>query len=303
MKTTPDMLNFDGIFVALATPWRDDAVDVPAAERIVDRACAAGVRGICPAGTTGEGPRLTSAQRIDLTRLCADRVPEDIGIVAGTVSASVAETLSEINDLAAAGADAVLVTPPTRMPLGAAGVGRYFTDLAERTPLPLVLYHIPQLTGVPIPPEVVFDLAPHPTVLGLKDSAGDLQYHLRIADGIAERALESFALMTGTDTMLVASMQAGARGAITASANLVPELSVRVHRAVREGNLDEARAVERRLRAIVLACRRGTGPSGWKAALELAGLCAAEPVPPGEPLDAGQHEALRRDLQKLGVLS
>ena len=297
------MVNFDGICVALITPWRDGEIDVPAVERIVHRVCDSGVVAVCPAGTTGEGPRLTRAQRIDLTRHCADQVPRTVHIVAGTVSASVAETLAEIEDLAAAGAHAVLVTPPTRMPLGAAGIGRYFTELADRTPLPLVLYHIPQLTGVPIPPGVVFDLAPHPTVIGLKDSAGDLQYHLKLADGIAERSSESFALLTGTDTMLLAAMHGGASGAITASANLVPELSVRVHHAVRQGHVADAREAERRLRAIVLACRRGTGPSGWKAAMQIAGHCGGDPVPPGETLSTEEYEALRQDLERLGVLS
>ena len=76
-----------------------------------------------------------------------------------------------------------------------------------------------------------------------------------------------------------------------------------VHRAVRDGDLVHALDLQRRLRAIVVACRRGSGPAGWKAALELAGLCAADPVPPGERLEATQLDALRQDLERLEVLS
>jgi 4-hydroxy-tetrahydrodipicolinate synthase len=298
------MVNLDGISVALVTPWRGGrGIDVASLERIVGRVCDAGVVAVCPAGTTGEGPRLSRDQRVELVSRCARLVSEGVGVVAGVVSASLTETLAELEEQAGAGATAALVAPPARMPLGPDGCRTFYTEIADRAPLPLMIYHIPSLTGVHVPPEVVLELAPHPSIAGLKDSAADIQYHLRVADGLAEGGIEGFSLVTGTDAMLVASMQAGGTGAIIASANLVPELSVGVHQAVRSGDLAHALDVQRRLRAIVMACRRGSGPAGWKAALEIAGWCSSHPVPPGERLDATQFEALRRDLGRLEVLS
>src|SRR5690606_8329522 len=151
----------------------------------------------------------------------------------------------------------------------------FFTHIADRSPIPIIIYHIPSLTGVHVPPEVVLDLSEHQSIIGLKDSSADIQYHMRIADGLAAQPREAFSLLTGTDAMLVASLQAGGSGGIIASANLVPQLSVGLHRAFRAGDVARALQLERRLRAIVIACRRGTGPSGWKAALELAGIAPA----------------------------
>lgn len=298
------MVNLDGISVALVTPWREDGgIDVAPLERLVRHVCDAGVVAVCPAGTTGEGPRLSRGQRVELVSRCARLVPDTIGVVGGVTSGSVTETLAELEQQAEAGADAALVTPPSRMPLGPGGCRQFYTEIADRTPLPLIIYHIPSLTGVHVPPEVVLELAVHPAIIGLKDSAADIQYHLRVADGLADGAIEGFSLVTGTDAMLVASMQAGGTGAILASANLVPEMGVGVHRAVRNGDLARALDRLRRLRAIVIACRRGSLPAGWKAALELTGWCARSAVPPGESLDTTQVEALRRDLERLEVLS
>lgn len=298
------MLNLDGISVALVTPWLErGGVDVSAVERMAERICGEGVVAVCPGGTTGEGPRLSRAERADLVSRWASLVPKGVGVVGAVSSGSLSETLAELEDQAAAGASAALITPPSRMPLGAAGCRTFYTEVADRSALPLIVYHIPALTGVHIAPEVVLELASHPRIIGLKDSSADIQYHLRVADGIVDGRISDFALLTGTDAMLVASMQAGGTGAVLASGNLVPWLSVAAHRAVRAGNVPQALDIVRRLRAIVIACRRGSLPAGWKAALELAGVCSRRAVPPGETLEEVQLEALRLDLVRLAVLA
>jgi dihydrodipicolinate synthase/N-acetylneuraminate lyase len=297
-------MSLDGITVALVTPWLEaGGVDEGALERIVERVSAAGVVAISPGGTTGEGPRLSRDERVSLVARCAALAPKHVGIVGGVASSSIAETLDELEAHARAGAGAVLLTPPSRMPMGADGCRRFYSAIAERAPVPLIIYHIPLLTGVPVPPEVVLELAAHDAIIGLKDSAADIQYHLRIADGLAEAGNPGFSLLTGTDATMVASMQAGGRGAVLASGNLVPELGVAVHRAVRDGRVPDALLQLRRLREIVIACRRGSLPAGWKAAMELAGWCSRIAVPPGETLDAKQVDALRADLQRLGVIA
>lgn len=303
MTEAPTGLNLDGITIALITPWSESGtIDWEALERIVQRACTAGVVAVSPAGTTGEGPRLSLRQRLELVHRCAEVAPEAVPVISGVVTASLDETLHELDLHAEAGADAALVTPPVRMPLGAEGCRSFFTHVADRSPLPLILYHIPALTGVPVPAEVVTELAAHPAIVGLKDSNADIQYHLGVAASMDEARLNNFSLLTGTDAMLTASGQAGGTGAIIASANLVPAWSVAVHRSIRAGAIDAALEVQQRLHRVVLACRRGSGPAGWKAAMEIAGLCSGRPVPPGEALSAPQMTALRAELEELGAL-
>jgi dihydrodipicolinate synthase/N-acetylneuraminate lyase len=297
-------MNLDGVCVALVTPLLEERkVDFAALERIVERACDAGVVAVSPGGTTGEGPRLSAGERATLVAKVAKMVPDNVAVVGGVSTSSVDETLSELAEQASGGASAALVPPPSRMPIGAAGLLRFYRELAEQTPIPLIVYHIPQLTGVHVPPEVVLELAHHPSIAGLKDSSADIQYHFRVADGLVDGAIDRFALLTGTDATMIASMQAGGNGAVLASANLVPAMGVAVHRAVRAGDIDFALKEVRKLRAIVTACRRGSLPAGWKAALELTGICSRSAVSPGEALDNAQLAALRSDLEKYGVLS
>ncbi|MEO5590741.1 MAG: dihydrodipicolinate synthase family protein [Gemmatimonadaceae bacterium] len=297
-------MNVDGVCVALVTPLLDEGkVDFAALERIVTRACDAGVVAVCPGGTTGEGPRLSVTDRAALTTSVSRMVPDNVTVIGGVSTSNVGETLAELDAQASSGANAALVTPPSRMPIGAAGLLRFYRELADRTPIPIVVYHIPQFTGVHVPPEVVLELAVHPSIAGLKDSSADIQYHLRIADGMVDGAIADFALLTGTDATMISSMQAGGTGAVLASANLVPAMGVAVHRAVRAGDIDFASAELRKLRAIVIACRRGSLPAGWKGALELTGICSRRAVSPGESLDDTQLAALRGDLEKYGVLS
>ena len=140
---------------------------------------------------------------------------------------------------------------------------RFFAKLAAGSSLPLVIYQIPSFTKNPVPPVVVAELAANPQVVGLKDSSRDVEYLLGVIDALASaRSDAGFSIMTGTDTMLLAALGAGARGAIVASANLVPELPVGILESWREGKVDEAATLERRLRRVVDACRMGNFPAG-----------------------------------------
>jgi dihydrodipicolinate synthase/N-acetylneuraminate lyase len=191
-----------------------------------------------------------------------------------------------------------LVAAPFYYPLSDTGVLRTYETLADHSPLPLVLYNIPVYTKITIAPAVAGRLAAHPAVAGIKDSSRNMEYHLQLIYATADA---EFSVLTGSDTLLVASLTAGAAGTIAASANLVPELTSGVCRAVAAGQTAEALRLQQRLTRIVTACRRGYAPAGWKAALEIAGVCAARPVPPGTPLSADERAALAADLAAEGI--
>src|SRR5699024_7424986 len=109
---------------------------------------------------------------------------------------------------------------------------------------------------------------------GIKDSSRDMEYLQAV---VYATAGADFAVLTGSDTMLLASLQLGAVGTIAASANLVPEIGRAVYDAVRRGDLAAAATAQERLFTIVQACRVGLPPAGWKAALAWAGVCAPDP--------------------------
>jgi len=284
---------------ALVTPFRaDGGLDVDGLERLVDRARRHGADGVSPLGSTGEGALLETAEKVEVVRALRTIVGPGWPVVAGVLQAAPASARAELLALAEAGATAALVPPPFYYPLRPAEVEAYFAWLAEESPIPLVLYQIPQMTKISIAPAVVAKLARLEWVVGMKDSSRDLEYFEAV---VAEVAGADFRLVTGSDTMLSASMVAGGGGMIGASANVAADLSRAIIDEVASGQLDAARLSQERLRQVVLRCRTLGTPTGWKAAAAALGLCEATMH---RPLEAASEQAvaeLSGDLAALGV--
>ncbi len=292
---------FSGVLVALVTPLDDDGrLDERALEGIVARAVAEGVSGVCPVGSTGEGPRLprdVRSRTISLTRAMTEaRRP----VIAAVIVNDMSQARRELEELAASGIDASLVSPPSYFPLGAAAVETFFTELAEVSPVPLLIYNIPQLTRVEISPAVVGRLAEVPGICGIKDSSRDMEYFTGVLAAVRESP--AFGVLTGTDTLLLPSLLLGGHGTIAASANFAPQLAISVYEATREGDLPRAREQQLRLFRLVQTCRVGDFPAGWKAALHGLGLCSERLAPPALPLATAQRDQLWTRLRELDFL-
>lgn len=289
----------DGVTVALLTPMRAGGnLAGPALDRMVARVVAAGAAGLSPTGSTGEGVRLSRFQR----RVVAARVVAAAGglpVVAGVPVGAVADTLEDIAAVADAGADAALVAPPGYYPLRDDEVVELFTALAERSPLPLVLYHIPSLARVGFSVAAAAALARHHNIVGMKDSGRDIDYLYEVVRATAD---VDFRVATGTDALLPESVAGGAVGAILASANVAPDNAVALYRAAVNGDTATAARLRDAAATLVAACREAGVPTGWKAAASLQGLCDPHPVPPGLPPDSAQLARLRTALEELDLL-
>lgn len=284
---------------ALATPWRaDGGLDVAGLERLLARIVGGGADGVSPAGSTGEGAKLSSAQRVELTATVRRMVPAGLPVISGLPLTTVAAGLAELEELAAAGATAALIAPPSYYPLSDDAVRELYATVAEASPLPIVLYNIPMFTKVRLSPAVVGWLAGHPSVIGIKDSSRDMEYQQEV---IIATAAADFRVLTGTDTLLVPSLAMGAAGTIAGSVNLVPHLVSGIYRAFTSGDIETAVLSQRRLAGIVGICRPGFFPAGWKASLEVAGVCGRSPVPPGTPLPDAEFKRLADELAEIGI--
>lgn len=289
-----------GTSVALVTPLNDTGqLDHPGLDRLVERVVSGGVRAVFPVGSTGEGLRLTREHRIEVVDAVAKRLPPEVPMVPAGVETNVESRMAELAQLAEHGAAGALVAPPGQYPLADDEVLRYYQTLADASPLPLVLYNFPAMTRTPIAPEVVRQLAQHNNVVAIKDSSRDLEYFQAVLYATSE--LPQFAVLTGTDTMLLASMHLGGHGAIAASANLVPQLGCDLYQAVVDRRWDAARTLQRRLFEVVTEVRRGGVPVGWKAALEVVGVCSGQPAPPASRVAPELQHRLAERLSALGV--
>jgi dihydrodipicolinate synthase/N-acetylneuraminate lyase len=295
----------EGVIVALLTPVdADGRVDHGALRHLVERLADRGVTGVSPLGSTGEGYSLSLEQRLAVVDTVAAAVPAGMPVIPGVFAHNHEQAVTEIAGYADHGGTAVLTAPPGYYPLSAAEQQAYFSRLADAAALPLVLYNIPVYTKIQIVPEVAAALAAHPRVAGLKDSGRDLGYAASLLDAVAAAgpAAVGFSVLTGTDSMLVSYLLAGARGTICASANLVPEVVLAAYQAVRAGKLDDALRHEARLRAVQAALAISAAPAAIKAALAAAGLGGPWLVPPRLPLTQAQTALLIERLTALGVL-
>jgi dihydrodipicolinate synthase/N-acetylneuraminate lyase len=293
----------EGVIVALLTPVdREGKVDHGALRRLVERLISRGVTGVSPLGSTGEGYSLGLDQRLAVVDTVAGSVPSGMPVIPGVFAHNQEQAVAEIAAYADHGGTAVLAAPPGYYPLRAAEQEAYFSRLADAAALPLVMYNIPVYTKVQIAPAVAAALAAHPRVAGLKDSGRDLGYAARLLDAVqAAGAAADFSVLTGTDSMLVSYMLAGARGSICASANVVPDLVLAVYDAVRAGKLDDALRLEARLRQVQDAFAIGAPPAAYKAAVASSGVGEPWLVPPRLPLTEAETAQLVERLTALDI--
>jgi 4-hydroxy-tetrahydrodipicolinate synthase len=294
-----DYGNLRGVMAALVTPLlADGAIDHAALSRLIRRACSAGINGLCPVGSTGEGPHLSPTQRLEVINRVLQEVGTTKPVIPGIACSDIDSARRQLDDYAKAGVLAAVVAPPFYFSLSRQAVEDFYVRLADCSALPILLYHIPQFSKAALPLESVLTLSSHPRIVGIKDSSRDFDFY----QALAGAALKEFSVLTGTDTMLLASLMAGGDGSIAASANVAPEWSVKLLQAVRASDWPVARELQLNILSLVTACRKGSFPSGWKAALEIAGVCNRCTVAPTPPLSPEMFDELRSEMVRLRLV-
>jgi 4-hydroxy-tetrahydrodipicolinate synthase len=290
-----------GVLPALVTPLKPGGeIDEPAIDRLVEHVLAGGVHGLLALGSTGEVASLDRAARRQVlaavVKAAAGRVP----VICGVAHSRFADASAEVSAAAELGAAAVLVAPPYYYPTDQPTVLRFYRALAEKSSLPILVYHIPQNTKVVAEPATVAALAREGSVAGIKDSSRDFEYFESVS--AATRDLPDFRIFTGSDTMLLASLAMGGAGTICGGANIAPSWVVRIFDEYERGELKSARTHQDMLLELVLAVRTGVFPSAIKAALHMQGVCGPWLAPPGAPLDDVSVARLHEKMQGWGLL-
>ncbi|MDX1690508.1 MAG: dihydrodipicolinate synthase family protein [Acidimicrobiia bacterium] len=288
MRTPPTVMP------ALVTPFtRRGDLDGDAHVSNVAELERRGLTGFVLAGSTGQGPYLEPDERRRLVE-GARRAAPAAYLLCGVAAESLRGALAQIDEAAGAGADASLVLTPTTLVRGRHRlVRRFFADVADRSPLPVFLYSVPGVTGYELPVDVVADLAAHDTVVGMKDSGG----HPVRARSIVASAPEGFLLYGGASRAVALTRAAGARGAITASANYAAAL---VGKVVGARSMSAATEPQDRLTRLVTVVERH-GLPGTSAAADLTGLDVGTPRRPLRPVTASVRRDIASALDAAGI--
>ena len=291
-----------GVMVALATPLTSDgAVDEPAIERLVEHVIAGGVHGLLALGSTGESASLDEPARRKVLRAVVKAAAGRVPVICGVVQSQLAAARADVSAAAELGAIAAVVAPPYYYPIDQATVLAFYRRLAAGSPLPIMVYNIPQNTKVVTEPATLATLAREGTVVGIKDSSRDFEYFENVC--LAMRDLPKFRIFTGSDTMLLASLAMGGAGTICGAGNVAPSWVVRIYDDFQRGDWQAARSHQDSLIELVSAVRTGAFPAGIKAALHLQGICDPWPAAPVAPLDESAEGHLRQRLEKWGLLA
>lgn len=253
-----------------------------------------GVAGHVALGSTGERVHLDEREALRVVEAARAAVPRELLLVAGVGQQSTRATVEEARRAADAGADALLVITPHfyRSAMTQDALREHYERVADSSPAPLIIYSIPQNTGVTLAPETVGRLARHGNIVGLKESSGDVVAFVEMLR--AAEVAEDFSMMTGHASAFHASLAAGGRGAILAVACAVPRFAVALLRAHESGDHARARAMQRKLIPLARAVTTRFGVGGLKYALSLGGYAGGTVrAPLGEPNDEARREIAR----------
>lgn len=291
-----------GVLPALISPLQaDGTVDEAASGRLVEHVIAGGVTGLLALGSTGETASLDEKARRTMLSTVVAAAAGRVPVICGVAQSHLAAARIEMEAGARLGAAAALVAPPFYYPMDQTTLIAFYRQLAKGSPLPILLYNIPQNTKVVAEPATVAALATEGTIAGIKDSSRDFEYFEAVC--IATRALPQFRIFTGSDSMLLPSLAMGAAGTICATANVAPRWVIRVYDAFTRGDLVAARADQDALFQLATALRGGVFPAAIKSACHLLGICEAWCAAPVQPLDDQSEATLRDRLEAWGVLT
>jgi 4-hydroxy-2-oxoglutarate aldolase len=281
--------SLSGIFAPVTTPFRDGEVDLDGWRSNLAMYGASRLSGIVVLGSNGEAPLLDDEEADRLIAAARDSIGTGQWLVAGTGRESARATIQASRRAATLGVDAVMVRTPSfyKGRMTADALAAYYAQIADDSPVPVILYNVTIFTGVNLLPPTAIQLSAHPNIIGLKDSGGDVAVIAELAAGCPR----GFGILAGSTAALYASLACGATGAVIGPAAVVPDLCVRVYEAVSAGRHEEARAAQSRL----LPIARLVGPKysvpGLKAAVESAGLVGGPPRSPLVPVpEDGLHE-------------
>ena len=295
------MLPFAGVYTPLATPFAaDGSLDERGLTANVERYLRTPLTGLVVLGSNGEAPQLDDAEADRAIAVVRAAMPKDRPLLAGTGRESTSATIAATRRAAALGVDAALVRTPAfyKGQMTTDAFVRHYTQVADQSPVPVLLYNVTIYTGVNLLPDAIAALSAHPNIVGIKETNSDM---VQFGEYLS-RAQEGFTVLAGSGATYYSALALGAHGAILAVGGVAPDLCMNIFTAVADGRFAEARAMQRTLAPLARLVGTAHGVPGLKAALDLLGFVGGAPRPPLLPAGAAAIDAIREQLTALNLL-
>ena len=263
---------FTGSYTALLTPFKNGEVDYDAYRKLVDFQIDNGTHGLVPVGTTGESPTLSHDEHKKVIEVCIDQANGRVPIIAGAGSNSTAEAIEFVKHACDVGANGLLVVTPYYNKPTQAGLLAHYTELANVSSKPIIIYDIPGRSVIGMTDETMAKLAEYELIVGVKDATADLGRPTRLLNVINEKFIQ----LSGEDGTALPYLAAGGHGCISVTANIAPKLLSRMHNAWQQGDIKTAQDINQKLMPLHDALFCETSPGPLKYAASLLKICQSD---------------------------
>lgn len=291
------MIEIKGIIPPIITPMNEDeSINEKELRRQVNRLIDAGIHGIFPFGTNGEGYILNEQEKELILSIVIDETKGRVPIYAGTGCISTRDTIKQSKMAEALGADVLSIITPSFAAASQNEIYDHYKAVAEAVNLPIVLYNIPARTGNSITPATVAKLSLIDNIVGAKDSSGNFDNILQYIEQTRER--ENFSVLSGNDSLILWTLLAGGQGGIAGCANVFPEVMASIYNSFVLGDIEKARVAQDSIRSFRGCFKYGNPNTIVKKAVELLGYEVGKCRAPFNQVPEDGIEALRKVLQE-----
>ena len=278
-------------------------LDRKGVRNMVEHLVSGGVDGIFLLGTTGEGPHLGYAIRRELVKETCRIVKGRVPVLVGITETDMEDAIAFAKECKAFGAAGAVAAPPYYFKLTQSECVAWYTELADRLPLPLVVYDMPAHTDTTIEPATIAKLAAHPNIVAMKDSSSVIALFNKYRVAL-EPFAGKFSLFMGPDEAMGEAVLLGADGGVCTGANLWPRAFKDMYLAARDGDVEKVRSLQRfTTMSSYLLYGIGQGQSGFlkgvKAALSEMGLIQNVLAAPFEPFGGKELAKVRAAVRRL----
>jgi len=290
------MIDIKGIISANVTPMNEDeSINIEEIRRQVNRSIEVGVDGVFCLGTNGEGYALKKEEKQTVIKTFVKETAGRVPVYAGTGAATTNETI-ELSQMAQKnGADVLSVITPYFASASQEELYQHYVELAKNVDIPIVLYNIPARAGNSLAPNTVAKLSEIDNIVGIKDSSGNFD---NILQYIELTNPENFSVLSGNDSLILWTLQAGGTGGITAVANILPEIMVSIYQEFQNGNFSAARKAQDSIRPIRNCFKYGNPNTIVKEATNMIGYSVGKNRAPFNHIISEAGEAIKGVLEK-----
>jgi 4-hydroxy-2-oxoglutarate aldolase len=294
--------NLEGVFPPVSTPFNSDGeLMIDWFNENVERLIGTALAGIVVGGSNGESAYLSDDEKLQLVKAARARIPAQKTLIVGAGKESTYHSTRFIRKVADLGADMVLIGTPCyfKARMDDDALFAHFWTIADAAPVPVIIYNVPQFTGVNTSVNLLVKLSAHENIAGMKESSANIALQAEVRSRTPER----FRIVVGSAPTLLSSLIAGACGGVVAIAGAVPVKPLEVYEAFRSGDWQKAALLQEALNAPAAAVTTGFGVPGLKFAMDLFGLKGGYPRLPLLPLNDRQQSAITDIFRSAGYLA